>query len=238
MRGDCVAGLAELEAASRKDGLIRGRTEVQRSRSQSPVIAASGLGAFAVIASGVLRSTDDGQTWSGADSGLEDVSIRHLASGRGVTIASNESSVYVWNESGSRWANTDPDPLVNGDRHDRPHSTRGVAVDDAGAFIVWGEWSSEIFRSEDGGRSWAHLTLPVADVGGSMSRAADGALFYEAGQQKVLRSSDGGRNWTTTALDPSLSASEGVVGLPGGRFIAPGSHSVQVGSDGRALTPD
>ncbi len=180
---------------------------------------------------GVYRSADAGRTW--AHIGLDDT--RHISrivvdphdakvvyvGALGHTYASNEArGVYKSTDGGEHWTKVlDQGPETGvSDLAICPGNSKLLF---AGTWNTWRPpWSTYapidrpgggIFRSQDGGNTWARLSghgLPDGDWGRiGIDVAPDGKRVYALIQAKnpgLYRSDDGGDNWTLANADPRL----------------------------------
>src|SRR5262245_37206296 len=157
-----------------------------------------------------------------AFSGLKARSIGPaVASGRVMTIAvdpSNKAVIYIGSASGGVWK------TVNGGASwqaifdaQGSFSIGWVTVDQKRPNVVWvgtGERNSQrsvaygdgVYRSEDGGRSWANVGLKTSEHIGrivvspkdsdTVYVAAQGPLWAPGGERGLYKRIDGGKTWT------------------------------------------
>ena len=154
--------------------------------------------------------------------GLKALSIGPaVTSGRVMTIAvdpTNNAVFYVGAASGGVWK------TVNGGASYQPvFDTQGsfsigcIAIDPKRPSIVWvgtGERNSQrsvaygdgVYKSEDGGRSWANVGLKASEHigrvvinpkdGDTVWVAAQGPLWAPGGDRGLYKTVDGGKTWT------------------------------------------
>ena len=178
---------------------------------------------------GVFRSTDKGQSWSPANTGLPPAAdVRAFTpSGNGVLAGLAGEGVYFSNDQGRNWAARNAgltNKLVN-----------ALAGDGA---TVYAGTNGGVFRSGDGGANWtavnAGLTrsqvLSLAISGGSVYAGTDNGLF---------RSTNQGASWTevSTGLTDRYIVSLGVA--PNGTALLAGTSSglFRSTNQGQSWTP-
>jgi hypothetical protein len=174
-------------------------------------VAANGAVWAGTQGSGVLRSGDEGATWSAA--GLEDRIVKALAPSphdAGVVYAGlKPAGVAVTRDGGVAWTELDGFRRVRGRRlwvspAELPGTAyvQGLAVSptDRDVLLAGVEFGA-VVRSEDGGRSWSgHRPGAIRDCHSLTFHATNGERVYEggAGWRRPLASSrDGGRTWSS-----------------------------------------
>ncbi len=113
--------------------------------------------------SGVLRSTNDGETWPEINNGLtepDDLDIQALAidpiTPTTVYAGTNGGGVFWSDDSGDTWMEKNTDDLTNLD-------IQALAIDPGPPAIVFaGTNSGGVFTSDDGGDSWAQKRAPIS----------------------------------------------------------------------------
>ena len=113
-----------------------------------------------------------------------------LAVSAGRLLLGGWSGLYVSDDAGGHWHRV---PVAGG---------RFVAVAAKDELMLAGAWGSALWRSDDGGASWARASTPAGDVevnslGIGEREALAGTLLG------LLVSGDGGRSWTRAAGVPS-----------------------------------
>jgi photosystem II stability/assembly factor-like uncharacterized protein len=175
---------------------------------------------------------------------LSTLRFRHVGpatmSGRVTDVAVFErdpSTMYVATATGGVWKTTDNAvTLAPVFERERVHSVGAVAVFQGDADVVWvgtGEatnrqssgWGDGIYKSTDGGRTWANVGLPesghVARIvthptdAGVVYVAVPGKLWAPSPERGLYKTADGGRSWqlvlkgdedtgvTEVAMDPA-----------------------------------
>ena len=159
----------------------------------------------------MMRSVDNGATWTAADHGLSGHSIRGLAVDESGTLyAAGVTGVYRWEPAG-RW------------QHIGLHTILGTSVFGASWGDVYATAEVGAYRTTDKGLHWRPMLLP-AGVGRAVTLAKDGSLLLGTSDW-LYRSSDRGETWEQGGLNqPVLSLftvpSTGVIlaGTPDGVF--------------------
>ena len=159
----------------------------------------------------MMRSVDNGATWTAADEGLSGHSIRGLALDESGTLyAAGVTGVYRWEPAG-RW------------RHIGLHRVLGTSLFGAPWGDVYATADVGAYRTTDNGLHWRPLLLPHG-VGRAVTLAKDGHLLLGTSDW-LYRSSDRGETWQQGGLNqPVISLftvpSTGVIlaGTPDGLF--------------------
>jgi photosystem II stability/assembly factor-like uncharacterized protein len=155
---------------------------------------------YAGARTGLFRSTDLGQTWEPAGTGLPPTPLRSLLAERdGAVLAlTEEGEIFRSANAGARWSRVGAT---------LQHPVRALSLDASGNGSLWASAGRGLFRSADGGRSWVRLATPSAEPAGfvASSVAAGHGLAIVAGESVLLpgvdhplafTSSDHGVTWT------------------------------------------
>lgn len=138
---------------------------------------------------GVFLSTDNGNTWIKANSGITDLIIRSFTSNGNTIFAGGRGGVYKSSNNGASWS------VIN----------NGLTTTDVRALIVsastlFAGTSGGVFSSSDNGANWSKVSNGLTNTDVYALLASDGVLY--AGTSKgVFRSSDNGNTWIQTSLD-------------------------------------
>jgi Photosynthesis system II assembly factor YCF48 len=159
----------------------------------------------------MMRSVDNGATWTAADEGLSGHSIGGLALDESGTLyAAGITGVYRWEPAG-RWQ---PIGL---------HTVLGTSLFGAPWGDVYAMADLGAYRTTDTGLHWRPLLLPDK-VGHAVTLARNGNLLLGT-SDRLYRSSDRGETWEQAGLNQPVSAlftvpSTGVIlaGTPDGLF--------------------
>ena len=178
----------------------------------------------------MYRSTNAGDDWSPANSGLPDLKVRGLvlspyyASNHTLYVATYGAGVYRSSDEGDTW-----EPASNG----IVAQIKELAISPAfgtDRTLFAGTWGGGVFKSTSGGFTWTSSGLQglwVEGLGISPDFASDGTAFA-ATSSGVWHTTDGGLSWTP--------ASNGVTNWPAASIVVspdyPNDHTVFVGTRG------
>jgi photosystem II stability/assembly factor-like uncharacterized protein len=148
---------------------------------------------------GLYRSTDGGRTWAFADLSGQDA--MNLSRPTDSTIwAAGHNMLAKSTDGGATWTDVRPDGLPGLDLH-------GFASDPRSAQTLYAAVAGQgLYRSSDGGGSFALVSNEVGPAVMALAVAPDGRILAGDMEHGLLMSRDGGKNWT-----PHLPA--GVMGL-------------------------
>lgn len=148
------------------------------------VLSGSGDILAATIGQGVLRSTDGGDTWNEANTGLTETDLFSLAATSiGDVFVSGTDLVFRSTNGGASWTNATAG--LNG-------SIREVAVGPGD--VVYAGTSFGLYRSDDNGDTWT-ISAFINDVDRVATNSA-GDIFVGTELSGLFRSTDGGVTWT------------------------------------------
>jgi photosystem II stability/assembly factor-like uncharacterized protein len=185
----------------------------------------------------IYRTADGGRSWSprytvpGPQGFLDGMAFRGGASGIAYSDPVDGRFLVLATEDGDRWTPVPPAALPPAlpDEAGFAASGTGIAVrGDLSWFGTGGGAQARVFRSEDGGRSWAAAPTPLAAgsagagvfsvafwsdrdgiaVGGDYTKPAESA-------GNVARTEDGGRTWRPVRGAPPRGYRSGVAVVPG-----------------------
>jgi photosystem II stability/assembly factor-like uncharacterized protein len=189
---------------------------------------------YAGTAAGVFKSGDGGATWSTVNHGLVASYVSSLAidPGNGGTLyAAADARVKKSTDGGNHWNEVYSAPPTDDGLSTYPASM--LAIDPENPSYVYigtggnGEGGGGVFRSPDGGATWARSALP--EHGGVRGLAADPQLsgtVYAWTSMGFSRSRDGGATWIEFA-----GGAQSCVGLPQSVAIDPqNSNTIYVGN--------
>lgn len=136
-----------------------------------------------VYGAGVFRSTDNGTSWSAANTGLTSASVQALAFDGTFALAATANGIFRSSNRGTTWSATDLTQSV-------------VSVAIAGGTMVAGTTAGRIYRSTDAGITWNQ----AFDAGRQINAliAHNSFLFAGIAENGAFRSTDGGVAWFAT----------------------------------------
>lgn len=154
----------------------------------------------------VFRSRDRGRSWEPAAAGLRGLSVEDLAvSANGRTVfAATGIALLRSTDRGATWVPAGPEPPAGWSRV-VTHPRRPGLVLALGLRIEW-----QIFRSADGGATWASDPAWPQDVL-ALALGPDDLAHAADSRGQVWKSTDAGRTWTRTG--PGLPSSDRVAAL-------------------------
>ena len=155
-------------------------------------IVTAGAALYLAANDGVYTSNDNGLTWSGLGQGLPAEPVSALLTGHdapGVNIhAVVGGRVWIndghaWQQAQGDWTNQRVDVIIG----DTQIPTR-----------LWAAGSSQIYRSDDGGKNWQRHGNPLNDPNLFLRglAVADGVnIIAVTTHRGLVRSADGGKTW-------------------------------------------
>lgn len=141
---------------------------------------------------GIFETIDDGQSWSLLRALKQQDAVRAVAtagSGGQTILISGTFGLYISTDSGAHWSFSS---AVRG-------GAWAIAVSPADPHVIYVTADSGIYRSQDGGVTFA-LVSPLVTASPFPTLAASyqqsGTVYAISGQQ-IWRTTDGGATWTT-----------------------------------------
>jgi photosystem II stability/assembly factor-like uncharacterized protein len=148
--------------------------------------------------SAVFRTTNGGDTWSGAGNGLRTTAVRSFA----IDPASPDT-IYAGTQLEGVFKSTDGGTTWVASGLELGGEVSSLAIADAVPATVYAATQSGTYRSVDGGQSWAQV-LPgwgtAVVVSPQSSSTIYAGLSTNSSPSGVLKSIDGGDTWTDTGL--------------------------------------
>ncbi|MCI0693371.1 YCF48-related protein [candidate division KSB1 bacterium] len=153
---------------------------------------------FAVVAgAGMMRSTDNGASWTPKNSGLANTSVQTIAiNAKGDLFAGTSGQgVFRSTDHGQNWVQ------VNTGIAATHRNIRALALDSITGCLFAGTSFSGLHRSCDNGNTW--ISLPTGLTGAVTIQAlaikhGSGVIFAGTDNRGRLRSTDNGNTWTPT----------------------------------------
>ena len=164
----------------------------------------------------VFRSTNGGNSWTEADSGLEGHGVRYLVvDDRGTIFAgTNFSGMYV-STDGSTWMPANNGLAVG------TNPTSLVVAPDSTVYVTFGD---RMYFTSDQGNVWTEIQDTLFDDWiASMAVGPDGVMYVGTGSM-LLRSTDGGSFWAPLG---GMHAVVNAIALVGNGALLVGSVGIQ-----------
>lgn len=174
---------------------------------------------------GLHRSTDGGRTWAAAELSGQDA-MNLVPTGRDLWVAGH--LVFARSRDGGRtWQNVRPRGLPSLDLH-------GFAARSGGGELYAAVAGEGLYRSSDGGETFAVASREVGASVFGLAATADGGLLAADTTQGLLASADAGRTWRRVIGEPML----GVAISPADprTVVATGNGIYRSGDAGRTWT--
>jgi hypothetical protein len=157
----------------------------------------------------VYRSTNGGAGWAFSSAGLTDnQAVTALA-----VDASGPSTLYAGTHYGGLFVSTDEGDSWSPAGSGLSGSIFAVAADPSTPGTVYVSTGDALFKSTDGGASWARIDsgFPSSSVIWSVAvDPTDPQRVYAAAKSTVERSTDGGATWTAATASPVQPSNYGI----------------------------
>lgn len=147
---------------------------------------------------GIVRSTDQGATWTAAANALPlcaALAVDPVNPSIAYALSLNSNSLYKSTNGGVNWQST-------GTSFPSAATISRIAINPQTDTTLYLWANSQVYRSTDAGQSWQTLPIPNAVNGFTASAFAlapsQPNVIY-AGGSSIFRSSDGGNTWTAGA---------------------------------------
>jgi photosystem II stability/assembly factor-like uncharacterized protein len=138
--------------------------------------------------SGVFISADNGDSWTPANNGLDDLNVSALAVSENKLFAGTKSGLYISTNSGQSWEKINNN-LTN---------TVIVGLTAKGSVIL-ARTESAVLLSTDSGVNWSQT---YNKPGSTIDAAIDEGSLYLGQQPDLCRSTNNGQDWTCKPLGP------------------------------------
>ena len=162
---------------------------------------------------GIFKSSDGGQSWAAANSGLTDPDLNVVAiapsSPETLYVGTDGSGVFKSTDGGQTWSAINTGVTYR--------DIRALAVHPANSNIIYAG-GTFLFKSINGGESWQTVNCDLPPLRCSSIRSLAIAptnpetVYVGAASFGILRSTDGGQTWT----DVGRSSLTGIGGFPTG----------------------
>ncbi|MBJ6724765.1 putative Ig domain-containing protein [Geomesophilobacter sediminis] len=188
---------------------------------------------YAVGGAGVYKSTDAGASWTGINTGLTGHNINvvvidpttpsTLYAGSGV----GDGTVFKSTNGGASWA-----PAGTTLHYSSIHS---ISVNPTDSNSVYAGTDEGVFKSEDAGQHWTHLTLQFSVSSVAIDPATPTTLYAGSMGQGIYKSLDGGTSWTLTDF-PVLWVNRVVLdrSTPSTLYVGTSGYGIYKSADGGA----
>jgi len=135
---------------------------------------------------GVLRSTDNGETWVYKNTGLAEHSVsRMVVNTKGIYIVT-PSGVYFSSDTGDTWLKLNIGKLF----------TTGVSyLYCKDSLLILGGNNGEYYKSIDNGNKWDKITKVITMTSVVATRSSAGSFLIGTANYGLVRSSDDGLTW-------------------------------------------
>jgi photosystem II stability/assembly factor-like uncharacterized protein len=171
---------------------------------KNEVFAVSGPTIYAATSDGIYKSTNGGDTWAAANSGLNHAAVEALAidpSTPQIVYAGTSGGIFKSANGGTKWSNifTSLSP--------RPVSS--LAIDPSAPQTIYAGMSGAIAKSTNGGDTWSANSLDLSniDVRAIAIDSSTTRIIYAATSVGILKSTDSGATWIPKAGNLSQVAS-------------------------------
>ena len=178
---------------------------------------------------GMRYSTDGGETWS-TDSGQPMTPLCTTPSPLGPVFVLGDGAVWRSDDHGVSWTPSYDEGLPT------ESGLTALAVDAAGGYVYSGtDWMGEIYRSDDGGDTWAMTCDTLPDDQITSLAVGGGGRLLAVNWQGILASDDHGASFG--AMASPLDEHEVVAVAPDGTMYLGGSSVVRSGDNGDTWIP-
>jgi len=170
------------------------------------VVTATGVQATTVYAgswgNNVLRSEDNGRSWTPIHNGLETLSVHAFAvdpEDPAVLYAGTVEHVFRSDDGGNSWR-------VSGDGMRPALTTFALALDPYVRGRVYAGTTAGVYRSDTGGLSWAFSSAGLGEITVNtlaVDPVREEIVYVGTEHRGMYRSDDGGTHWTSWGLRDS-----------------------------------
>jgi len=167
---------------------------------------------------GIVRSTDNGSTWSASNTGLQTTACRKIAfdSASGI-IAATPTGIYKSSDGGITWTLK----KVASDAFGFFTAT----VDPTNSLVIFAAGANVYIKSSDGGNTWNTLNpgfIPTASPAIAIDRLVHNTIYVSSFAGNAAVSTDGGVTWATVSSGLGFAQVQDLLVIPGtSRLFAP-----------------
>lgn len=211
--------------------LIHMHTEAQWTKVNGPyggdvkTVASSGSTVYAGLSlRGVFRSTDDGQSWSAANKGIENLNVDAIViAGSVVYAAVGGTGIAKSTDDGANWT------LVTG----APGSMGVTSLAIAGTYLYAGTFDG-VFRSSNGGATWKAMNTGLTNKAVSKIAAYGLNVFVLTYGSGIFASADTGATWKAANNGIENKLITGLAPVGSTMYITTSSYGMYKTTDGGA----
>lgn len=153
---------------------------------------------------GLIKSTDSGQTWQVVATVLDPPVDFHA-----MTVSTSHPNTIIGYDSGGRGLFKTTDAGITWQKLDNPpvQYVTSLAISPTDPKVVFAGTNSGLFESDDGAASWTQLNQYKGIVVMALAFDVDGNLYASTKESGLARSSDLGKSWENISRPPdSLTA--------------------------------
>ena len=153
---------------------------------------------------GLIKSTDGGQTWDVVATVLDPPVDFHA-----MAVSKSVPNVIIGYDSGGRGIFKTPDAGQTWQRLDNPpvQYVTSLAISPTDPMVVFAGTNSGLYESNDGAATWTHLNQYEGIAVQALAFDVDGNLYTSTEESGLAKSSDSGKSWEKINRPPdSLTA--------------------------------
>lgn len=147
--------------------------------------------------------------------------VTHIAASENIVYIISSDGLFVSNDAGTAWEALS---LVTGSEELQPTAITVNPASPSQVFV--GTTPAGLFISENGGRDWRSVNIPIAKDSGVQALGQSGADLLLATRESVWISRDNAKSWTILLEEASPIYGLSMVGDKGHFFIARGEQGI------------
>lgn len=159
---------------------------------QIKALAAGGRNVFVGTDSGIFVSSNNGASWTEANSGLTSTNVPSLAANGSVIFAGTHDGVFSSSNDGTSWNPVNSGPIQN---------TDAASLVFKGSDLFAGTFGNGVFLSTDSGATWRQLNSGLTDIY-VFCLAVSGGNVLAGTEAGVFLSTDNGASWNGLLQGP------------------------------------